>query len=178
MKRFFGIAMIALAAIGFVESASADVLNLAPTQAVVLPEVEGAPTRVALLFDLLSIPGGEGGTISAAVLDWRISGAPQDRRSTYAAFAASAGWNSGSVAGGASVALDEVATSEWELEVLDLERLGGGLLRLDLTALVRAWTTGVRANYGVVVQTPDVSREGLSQDLSQAALTVYYRPAE
>ena len=174
MKRISAIVACAIGVIALADPASAEILNINAAQSVVLPASEGAPTRVALLFDLSSIPGGEGRAIDAAVLDWRIPSAPEGERCSFALHAVTGGWTAVSVAGGGTVTCDEAPAAEWDIEPLDFHRLNGGFLRFDLKALVQAWTDGTRANYGVVIQTSDVGGDALSQDLSGAVLTVYY----
>jgi len=153
---------------------SADVLTVTPSQAVVLPGDVSGLTRVALLFDLSGMRSGAGRRIDEALLDWRVAGVPSNRRSNFSAYPVSGTWTVAGAVLGTALSIEPGTVADWEFESLDHQRNGGGLIRLDLSELVGAWTSGTRSNYGLVVTSGDVSGNDLSTQLSQATLTVRY----
>lgn len=175
MKRNLGlIALGLLAAVSLPLVACADVLTAQPVKAVVLPADESGLTRVALQFDVSGIRSGDHRQIHRAFLEWKVNGVPSDRHSEYTLFPVTAAWTEAGVAGGTPVSIAEDATASWDIDPLDYQRNAGGFIRLDVTDLARDWADGVGPNYGFVVVSTDLSREGLADQLSQAELTVRY----
>ena len=78
--------------------AGADVLKVAPTQAVILPSDGSGVTRVALLFDLSDMRGGSGRKINAAHLQWSITGVSANERSEFFLHEATSAWTEAQVA--------------------------------------------------------------------------------
>jgi hypothetical protein len=125
---------------------------------------------VALLFDISGLRRGEGRTITEALLDWRLNGVPSDRHSEYYAYGLAESWTSTSV----SVASHSEPEVKWNIEPLDYQRNGGGVVRLNVTDLVNAWVIGTLPNHGLMVTTGDVSRTNIAGQLAEAKLTVRY----
>jgi len=174
MNRIMSIAMLGAALLLPARgTALGHTLIVTPAQAVVLPS-QGEETKVAMSFDLSGLKTGEGRVILEAVLDWRPEGIPSDRHSEYAIHAATGAWTEASVGAGGSVPMAEEASADWEVEPLDVERNGGGLLRFDLTELARNWAENGGSNQGIVLVTPDVPGQALAGQLSNATLTVRY----
>ncbi len=148
--------------------ASADVLELEPVEARVLPADGSGLTKVALRFDLSGMREGKGRRIYDALLDWRVTGVSGENPSEFTAHAATSSW---SVAGDSpDVAEDPVAG--WD--VIPDSKRADQLVRLDLRGLVEAWSEGKSSNYGIVVVTPNLSTTAVSTQLAKAKLTIRY----
>ncbi len=144
----------------------ADMLSVAPSQTMVLPDDQTGTARVALLFDLSGLRAGEGRRVDEALIDWTISGVPSGSSSTYSLFPATAAWN------GSSVSIAEDPVEVWDIEPLEVER-NGGLVRFSLRDLASDWAEG-GSNYGVVITTPDVTAQTLAAQMLDARLIVRY----
>lgn len=154
--------------------AHADVLTVTPSRAVALPADGSGMTKVALFFDLGELRSGSDRRIDEALLDWRVSPVPSDRRSEYAAFAITGVWTAAGADAGVVVPIDLASSADWEIEPLDYERNDGGFVRFDLTELIRAWSSGSRINHGIVVATDDLASRDLTKQFSGAELTIRY----
>jgi hypothetical protein len=173
MKQIMWIASLGLVALLLAPVASqADVMELTPTQAAVLPAEESGMSRVVLAYDLSGLRSGEGRRIEEALLDWIVVGVPSDEPSEYVAYPVTAAWTAEGAASNGSVTRAEEAAARWEITPMDYERNGKGFLRLDLTRLVADWAAGRATNHGIVVVTPSVSREAFASQLPGARLTV------
>ena len=153
--------------------AGADVLKVAPTQAVILPSDGSGVTRVALLFDLSDMRGGSGRKINAAHLQWSITGVSANERSEFFLHEATSAWTEAQVAAEGNIDYTEDPVVGWEIEPLDYER-NGGLVKLDVKKLVQEWCETPSGNYGVVVATTDLSSLTLTNQLGNARLVVRY----
>jgi hypothetical protein len=152
---------------------SADVLTLAPAQAALLPDDGSGKARVAVLFDLSVMRQGPWRRIESALLDWRIEGVPSDRRSSYTACRALSAWTPADVVSGGPVAASVEEAATWSIEPLDYQRNQGGVVRLDLRDLVRAWSSGAQNN-GILISTADVPAATLSEQITGMRLVVRY----
>jgi hypothetical protein len=152
----------------------ADVAELVPISAVVLPSDGSGNTRVLLKFDLSSLRKGPNRQVDSASLNWQLSQIPGARHSQYSAYEVVSDWSLSSISGGGLPLTREAAVAEWEFDSKDYERNGGGLVRLDLLPLVKAWMTGSKANFGILMSTPDVPMGSMSNEVSKARLTILY----
>jgi hypothetical protein len=152
---------------------SADVLTVAPEQAVILPADGSGLTRVALLFDLSDMRTGIGRQVNMAHLDWSISGVSASTRSAFSLHEITESWTEAQVQVSQSLEHSEAAVAEWDIEPMDHARVGG-FVRFDLKSLVTKWCTTPATNFGVVVATDDLSSETLAGQLGNARLVVRY----
>lgn len=153
--------------------AGADILKVAPVQAVVLPAQEGGLTRVALQFDLSTMRSGGGRTVVWAYVEWGIENAETNQKE-FSAYPILAPWTAEQVAVSPEALLsstDEAA--HWMLTPQEQET-GECLLRLHLKNVVGDWASGRTNNYGLVVATPDIPGAVLSDQLANARLVVGY----
>jgi hypothetical protein len=155
-------------------ASQADVLELTPSRAVVLPADESGLTRIALVYDVSGLRTGEGRRIDEALLDWSVVGVPSDEESEYFAYALTASWTVEDARSGQAVAAAEEAAARWEVTPPDYERNGKGFVRLDLISLMRDWAEGRATNFGILVATESVTREAFATQLQGAKLTVRY----
>ncbi len=172
-NMILGVALAGLLALAST-AVEAEVLILTPTQSAVCPADESGVTKVVLQFDLSGITGGEGRQIDQALLEWVVTGMPSGTHSEYELHAATGAWTESAVASGTVPTFGEDTADVWSYSPLDYTRNQGGLLRLDLLHLVRGWLAGEATNYGVVIATEDLSRAGLSNQLSTIRLTIRY----
>lgn len=155
--------------------AAADVVTLAPVQAVLAPDDQSGVTKVLFRFDLSGLPEDEGLVVSTAVLDWVIGGMPSDRHSEYAVHVVTQSWTEAGVSGGTVPAASEDPFEVWDYEDLDYERNQGGRVRFFLGGLVRDWTGGETDNLGILVAGEDLDAEAIGGDLETVRLTVSFR---
>ena len=140
----------------------------------VLPDDGSGKARVALQFDLSSVLSGPGRYIDEALLEWTIAGVPSTTESSFEVRPVNSVWTAATVAGRLGLLdLGADPVSNWIIEPLDFER-SQGLVRFDVTGLVRQWLEGESANYGVVVETGDLTNSVLSNQAGSATLTLRY----
>ena len=154
--------------------AAADVLNVAPSQVVILPSDGSGVTRIAVQFDLSGMLAGEGRVIDQAVLDWTPSGLRTGGRWEFSAYAVTEAWSEESVTAGWAPAMAEDPAAEWNLAPADDAVDGGGLIRFNLKDLVATWEAGTVATNGLVLVMDDVEALRLVGQLSNMRLIVYY----
>jgi len=159
-----------LAAAAAAPSAQAAVHELAPDQAVVLPDDETGVAKVALQFDLSGIP--EGHVIDLGYLDWSLTGVSDSERSEYAILLVTSSWTEAGVSGGAAPDVEEASFGTWDIEPRDYGRTAG-LVRFALTDLAREWSSGETDNFGVVVSTEHLSGNALATQLENATLVLH-----
>ncbi len=170
MLRIYVSALLLMASIGV---ARADVFKGAPVQAVLLP-VDGSDlVKVAFLFDLSSLRAGENRHIEEALLDWKLTGLSEQDVMDFTVYPVVETWTNASVQSGhAPVAGAPVA--EWRIGPTMRTADGAKLARLDLTDMVRSWTAGTSANYGVVVASSALNRASVDGQFQNARLVVRY----
>jgi len=166
--------ILILAAVLGPVSAGAEILKVAPSEAVVLPADGSGTSRVLLRFDLSGLREGVGRRIDAAVLDWPVAGVASDRLTEYTLHAVTGAWTAAGVAAGAVPAYDDEPADLWDFSPRDFENNGGGLLRFHLDGLVRDWLAGNAGNFGVVIATEDLAPAALSARLGAPSLTILY----
>jgi hypothetical protein len=152
----------------------ADVHKGLPTQAVILPADDSGVTKVAFLFDVSGLRSGDNRKIEEALLDWTLTGTSEEEVMEYSAYPVSAAWTEAGVAAGTVPGTSETAVAQWLLRPQPAGKKGAGLVRLDLTELVTAWTEGTQANRGVVVATTALDVQALANQLDKATLTIRY----
>ena len=151
--------------------ASADVLRVAPSEAVVLQSDEAGLTCIALRFDVSGMREGSGRVIFSGNLEWTIQGVASDEGSEFFVHEITEDWQEAQVQETETVEYSATPLHQWEIWPLDYERVGG-FVRLNLLSLVESWCD--HDNYGVVVTTPDVAAEVLGRQLANARLVVGY----
>lgn len=107
-------------------------------------------------------------------MDCTLSGVADDSRSEFVAFPVQSSWTGSGIQNEEIPDIAGDPASSWSIDVLDYDRNSGGFLRLDLRDLVRGWASGEVENYGIVVETPDVSGQSLTNDLGSAHLVIRY----
>lgn len=165
---------MATAVLGISGMATAEVLEVTPTDAAVFTAEGTGVTTVVLRFDLSGMSEGEGRVIDEALLDWPLTGLSNESRYSMEAFPVTASWSSEGVSAQSPPTVGETRCAEWELEPTEVSAQGGALVRLDLKALVQDWLGGQTTNYGIVVLLPGVSANGLAGQLQGARLSVRY----
>jgi hypothetical protein len=173
MKRVCGV-LLAGAVLVVPAAVQAEILEVAPTKAVVLPADESGLTKVLLQFDLSGLQEGSGRVVDEALLDWSVAGVPSEEMSEYAAYQVTSAWTEQGVGSGSLPSVGEGAVTNWEFTPADYDANDGGFLRFNLKGLTRDWAAGTSANYGVMVVTDAVSRATLSSQMENARLTVRY----
>lgn len=163
--------VVSLAILMGVSTARGDELVIKPSVAQVVLDASKS-TKVLLLFDISGLRAGEGRSIDNAFVDWRISGVPSDRRSEYKAYVMVSSWDTATMFGVNESEEHELAT--WTIWPQNYERNQGGVVRLDVRDAVVQWSSGSRANFGILVSTLDVSRAVIGQQLEHATLTITY----
>jgi hypothetical protein len=161
-------------AIGFPGGVEAEVLEVTPATTAVLDGVEVGSKSVVLLFDLTALEPGRGRQIDEAILDWPITGMSAEKRYDFEIFAITQPWTADGVAAVTEVVTPPDPESVWDLEPLDFQRNKGGLLRFDLTRLVRMWAENPGSNRGVEIRGSDWDQAVLRNQLSRARLTIRY----
>jgi hypothetical protein len=163
-----------LVGLGFViRPAAADILEVTPAKAVVVPSQKDGWTRVALEFDLSTMQSGIGRAVLWAYVEWRIESVDKGQKE-FSAYPILVPWAVEQAAVSSDAPLssaDEAA--DWLLTPQEQEK-GGCLLRLVLTDVVGDWAAGRTGNYGVVVATRDMSAAVLSEQFANARLVVGY----
>jgi hypothetical protein len=160
--------------LGGVGIARADVYQGAPIQAVLLPADGSGIANVAFLFDLSSLRAGDNRHIEEALLDWRVTGLPEEGLPEFVVYPITSPWTQASVLGGAAPSVQQERVSDWQINPLAPENADGKLVRLDLTELAGSWAAGTKANYGVIVAVPGISSKVLGDQLAKAQLTIRY----
>lgn len=148
-----------------------EVLTVNPSRAAILPVDESGQTKIALFFDISGLKEGLGRRIEGASVDWRISGTSSELRVSLEAYPITSSWVEGAAS---AVTTTEEAVVFWDIEPIDNERNGNGLVRLDLQDLVASWAMGTAVNHGILITTPDLTRSLLADQLRSARLTVRY----
>jgi len=157
----------------------ADVLEVSPTEAVVVPATGDQPTQVGLKFDFAAMRQGDGRRIDMARLEWPVGAPAATDLLEFESFAATVTWTSSSVALGQA----SLQKGDRRKDGLIAPRDSGTeavVLTVDVTDLVAAWVSGKVSNDGLVLTTQDVSAARLESALSAAKLKVWYgfhRPA-
>lgn len=154
--------------------AVADVLEVSPQQVTVLPQGGLEQTRIAVQFDLSGLKDGDGRQIEEAFLVWRLTEANPEATMEFQANAITGGWTESGAAAGATITTAPDPESYWDIQPIDNERNGTGFVRLDVGALVAAWASGEKDNFGVLITTSDVTRGEAGRQLGTLVLTVRY----
>lgn len=151
----------------------AELLIVEPARSTLLPAARNGKTEVALYFDLSGLPGGEKRVINMVHLEWTPSSQLSNQAGTYTAQEITGNWTAQGVGiNGLSEVSSEMAAL-WRVEPGDFERTSG-IVRLELTSSVDAWTKGVRTNHGVVVSSNLLSRSVALSQLSSVRLVIRY----
>ncbi len=167
--------ILALGAALLTVPAEAGEVTLQPSAVAVGPTTEQGETSVAIQFDLTSLPDLASYRINEVRLDWPLTGISGEAVSEYDLYPATAAWTAQGVAGGTLPALTDAPAASWSWGPLDAARNpGGAFLRFNVTNLLRAWATGVEANHGVVILSPDLDEEGLAAQTGAITLIVRY----
>lgn len=176
MKKHLLIAAVAaLLSVGSSDTASADVLTLAPAKVAVLPADQSGVTRVALEFDLSGLREGSGREINQAILGWEVPGISRETVAEFLVYEMDTAWDEEGVAAGlAQVSHREEEADVWDFHPRDYDRLGRGVIRLRLRDAVEGWANGRTANHGVLVVAGNIGREALSGALAGVRLHVWY----
>jgi hypothetical protein len=169
-SMFVGIALL----VGVNESVEGKLLTLETAQAVVTTDGTTGASRVLIQFDLSTLPEGGGRVVDDAFLEWPVAGISSNTTSVFSVRPLTAAWSNGSVA----AALDSEAlvepTGEWEFGPLDYERNGGGLVKFDVSPMVRYWLKTQSGNYGLLIETVNVSSSTLGAALASVRLHIHY----
>jgi hypothetical protein len=168
-----GIALVAVALVGVAGTASAEVLEVAPTAATVYVAQGTGVTTAVLRFDLSGLAEGEGRVIDEALLDWPLTGLSGESRYSIEAFPVTTAWTPEGVSATAPPSIGEAVAADWDIEPGEISGEGGALVRLNLKGLVDAWA-GEGTNCGIVILLPGLSANGIMSQLQEAKLTVRY----
>jgi hypothetical protein len=175
MKVTICFLLVGIAALcGISKPSLADEFREAPAEAALLPADESGVAKVAMRFDLSSLRSGEHRRIEQALLEWTLTGTSDADMTEYVVYAAQASWSESAIASGSVPVHGEEPAAEWLLQPRKAGEKGAGLVRLDITELVRSWADGGQPNYGVIVATSALGREVLGGQLDQAKLTIRY----
>lgn len=154
--------------------AEANVVEIEPSSAVILPNDNSGLTRVAMKFNISAVEVAEGWEIVTAHIDWPISGMTVEEPTTFLAYGLTGAWTAeGAGSGQTELACEVDPASRWEMGNLDYTRLGG-LVRLDILGLVNQWLASPEDNFGVVITFENMSAQDLSGKLGAAKLVVRY----
>jgi hypothetical protein len=151
---------------------TADVIVLDPIQGTVLPADSTGLTRVAVYFD--SAPLDSSMQVEEAALLWNLDGEPLDAVYDFSVYEllgsiAAEGTGAGPIPADLNASLDS-----WLVGPQTNEENQTVIVRLGLKNLVQAWAKGLRPNYGVLVETPNVAGEVFSSQLPHAKLKIWY----
>jgi hypothetical protein len=142
-------------------------------RAVLLPAGDDG-NRAAFTFDVSGLSPGQGEKIRVAVIEWRLDGIPADRISEYRVYEITESWTAAGAALEAP-SMAESEASEWLISPRDYRKTRGGVVRLDVTDLVDAWTAGA-SNHGIAVAAPEVDRQNVAASLDRVRLVIRYEP--
>ena len=152
----------------------ADVLTVSPSEVAVLPSNGDGFARIALLFDLSTMRNGVGRRIDNANIEWTLNGLPGDRETEFSVREITGQWDAEKVGNGVEeVSIPDQAADKWPITPRSYESIGG-FVRLDLETVVRQWTSGVTANYGVLVATDALDRDAIQLEVQNVKLVVRY----
>ena len=152
--------------------ASADVLVLGEAQGTVLPPDSTGLTRVALYFDSASLDSAM--NIEEAALVWNLDGQPLDAIYDFSVYELVGSVTADSTGNVSIPANLNASLDSWLVGPQTNEGNETVIVRLGLKGLVQAWAKGLRSNYGVLVETPNVTREVFTSQLSHAQLKIWY----
>ena len=149
--------------------AFADVLQLAPTASALVSDTGVGVHKIAVRFDLSGMREGQYRRIEFAHLEWPLQAISAGATTVCRASEITATWNfqSTTIAAGREVAM-------WEFEPADYQRNKGGVIRLDIRELVRAWASGERTNYGIMIASGDITGADLISEVGHARLVIGY----
>lgn len=163
--------VLALIGLMFAQAAPADELSLSPSHFATVGEATGSDLDVAVDFALDGLPEESGLRIDDAFLEWVVPIAGATGTPVVTLQAITSDWSTGS--DGVVVETSAPLVSDWELTPLDRER-NGGLVRLDLGALVDDWRSGVVPNHGVLIAVRGLSATALAADAPNCRLRIRY----
>jgi hypothetical protein len=152
--------------------ASADVVVLEGAQGTVLPADSTGLTRVALHFD--SAPLDSSMKVEEAALLWNLDGQPLDAVYDFSVYELLGSLSADSTGNVVIPADLNASLDSWLVGPQTNEENQTVIVRLGLKNLVQAWAKGLKANYGVLVETPNVTREVFSAQLPHAQLKIWY----
>jgi hypothetical protein len=161
---------------GLIPSSAAygDVLVLEPSAAAVLPSDESGIASVVFRFDLSGMREGSSREIVSGLIDWIVPGVPGQSDSEFEVYQVTGSWSeAGAAESRSAVARDEDVLCNWRIEGLDYGR-SGGAVRFDITALVEGWADETISNFGIVIESPDVTESDFTSGLTSARLTIRY----
>ncbi|MDZ4804022.1 MAG: hypothetical protein SGI90_04045 [Candidatus Eisenbacteria bacterium] len=147
---------------------------LEPTQVIACSGEKVGPARLILTFDFTTFPKRSGWQVQDAFLEWRTAARPSAAAPRFIAYPIIADWIGVDVAQGRAPLLDLARSSEWEIEPLDVERMGGGFVRLDVSAMVKNWVLGLTLDKGILVEADSLPLSVLMTESAGMRLHVLY----
>lgn len=156
-----------LSGVGF-----ADVLDVSPSVSAVPDADASGVTRVLVKFDLSGMRQGAGREIHAAHINWDLGPLSRERVS-FQLYEPTEEWNTDLMSSGASIRTLPESRKTWDLESMDLSRIGG-LVRFNVQELVAKWLVAPSQNFGVLIVTEDLDASVLSRALAEMHLVVRY----
>jgi len=150
----------------------ADILEVEPSEIVMLPSAEDGVTRVAMKFDLSGLGEGEGRRINHAVLQWSL---PEGNESVYSfeGFVASSAWTKSGVTTGKDTPEEGDRQGATILGSRNVKE-GRMLVRIDLRTCVTGWLKGTESNHGIILATKDLKSTDVASELAKARLKIWY----
>lgn len=134
----------------------------------------GDTNAIALQFDVGALKAEDNIQVDEATLEWALPEIETGGRFEFHLrendLTLPAEQGAGVLAIPAIVAGEDV----WEFEEADFEKIGKGMVRLDLTRIARGWINQGRVNRGVVVYSPDMELGTLRSRAQEARLIVRY----
>lgn len=163
--------------LGLATASRADVLTLAPIDAAVVAADESGETRVVLLFDVTDLTEASGKGVDGALLEWTLESMTSDVEYTFSLTPIAANWNSDAAAVSAeAIEPADAPVAVWTFEPQDYVSNGGGLVRFEITDLVRSWVKGEIQNFGILITTPDLGASDYSGELAGPRLKIHFGP--
>lgn len=157
---------------GLFSPALADTITLAPAQTAVLPAA-AHDAAVAMTFDLSGLRSGEGRQIDEAFLVWNAGSVSGDLTTAIEVRGIAAAWTTARVAEGTPVSLAEAPAARWRLDRV-VQGWTSGLVRLDVTELVRGWAASPATNHGLLIRFGELGRDAAGRQATRPRMVVRY----
>lgn len=156
-------------------TADARTHKVAP-ESVVLVQEEGA-AKLLLSFDFRNFPRLSGWTVQDAYLEWTSNARPTTGAAQFSAYPVVEARGTHGLGPNGSLEVDRGRGSDYGIEVLEVERNGEGIVRLDVSDIVRKWIEGSTADKGLLVETEALSAAELFGEAEGMLIHVLYTAA-
>ena len=139
--------------------------------ALVPDKVEATVAEAFLRFNLGPVTEA-GSQVGEVLLEWPFEGAPSDTLSYFYLYAVPESASPSTGREDVPMTSEEDLIDVWEFSPFFLAAHGGGHIRFDLTQVAKQWTSGAKANKGLVVKTTDVNAGVLGGQIAKVTLVI------